>query len=257
LPIAGQVIKFSDGIFAEQRSSLVDINKPAVKLNNPEMSNVDMTVERHDYFSKNYKTVMIGLPPIFSNRMVEKISEYLYNSKSADAAYLLWMISGYESSYLFVINSKRSLKELYDSIGELCRPHLMYNYFEIIPFDSPLAQSVIKGKTPFYTKKLYHKNVPEGNFAFDRSEDRSLDKSVEPSKDFYKALRQLSGNAYAENEMLLSYAIKDWMSIEPPYSSERIADLKSMLRKYNGGRSAVVENEVAEYLRNIDVWLRK
>jgi hypothetical protein len=219
-PSVGQILKFSDGIFAEKRSNWVDMQKSATKIDKPKIIMLNMRTARHNYFSKKDKTVMIGSPQIYPSELTGEIMKYLSRNNTADLAYLLWMVSGKESSYLLVLSSRISLKVLYAEIGDVCYPYLGHNYFEIIPFDSPLAQSVIKGKTPFYTGGGSLDKKAEINYAFVRREDfKNFAKEVANN------LEKIGGYGH------LSRALDDWNTTFFTTSSEFFGELGIILKK--------------------------
>ena len=97
------------------------------------------------------ETVYIGLPREYPTDMVEKLIELFDNSKSVNAAYLLWMARGEETNYLLVLDAKHSPEELFPKIEDVCKPYLMSTFLDIVLMNDSFALSAIEDQQPFYT----------------------------------------------------------------------------------------------------------
>ena len=75
--------------------------------------------------------------------------------------------------------------------------------------------------------------------------------------DLYVVMKRLKNDAYGENEILLSYAIDSWLNSQPPSSVEGMADLESILKQYERGKSIVINKQVEECLFYIHDWFQK
>ena len=75
--------------------------------------------------------------------------------------------------------------------------------------------------------------------------------------DLYAELKQLKNDAYDDNEVLLSYALDNWIKTQPSSSTEGMADLKLILKQYKRGKSKNVNRQVKECVRIIDDWFEK
>ena len=108
------------------------------------------------------ESVMIGAPKDYPTDMVEKLKSYFHAARTVDAAYLLWMARGNETSYLLVLGSSLSPQKIFPVVGEICQPYLEGKPLDMIPMDSAFGKEAIKGQEPFYQKqesKIFSKKI--------------------------------------------------------------------------------------------------
>lgn len=99
------------------------------------------------------ESVMLGLPREYPIDMVNKLKEYFVFTQNVDKAYLLWMVRDKESSYLLVLDTEVSPRQLFPIIGQICQPFLNGKLLDIILANSSLGKNVVEEHFPFFTKQ--------------------------------------------------------------------------------------------------------
>jgi len=68
---------------------------------------------------------------------------------------------------------------------------------------------------------------------------------------------RVKNNAYEENEILLSYALKGWLQTQASSSTEGIGDLELILKQFKNEKNNELKRGIEECLHYIDDWFRK
>ena len=76
-------------------------------------------------------------------------------------------------------------------------------------------------------------------------------------QDIDRFLKKFTSEAFVYDEYLIGFALEGWMKSVYQFPSEWMADLKTMLKQYKGGKSAVVDERVKECLEFIDEWFHR
>ena len=93
---------------------------------------------------------MVGIPSEYPTKMVNELKDYFKENNMVNKAYFLWMVRGGEGSYLLVLDSLISPTQLYQQVGELCKPYLKDKFLDIVSASSDFGKKVIENQSPFY-----------------------------------------------------------------------------------------------------------
>lgn len=96
--------------------------------------------------------VLTGAPDQVPDQMIQELIRKFSVCENIENAFLLWMVSENEGSYLLVLDANLHSENLFAEIGAICRPYLNGIPLDIITSESPFAQNAVKGQTPFYIK---------------------------------------------------------------------------------------------------------
>lgn len=124
---------------------------------NPFGENIIVTKEMllanyHNHHMAKGTAVAIGAPKKHPHRMVWALKKYFRTQPSIEAAYLLWMAQGDETSYLLVIDCRVDPEPLFPQIGAVCKTYLGDQVIDITPLRTDFGRQAVKGHAPFYQR---------------------------------------------------------------------------------------------------------
>lgn len=98
--------------------------------------------------------VKVGQPSTLPQELLDALSECMKSMKNISSAYFSLMQQGELQSFLIVVDFEGDKKEVFNTLAEAARPHLMGMLISFIEIDSDLGAHAVKEIAPFYKKRF-------------------------------------------------------------------------------------------------------